>query len=156
MSDLLLIDASEWKTNLMIGALIGFGFIFLSTIVSGFVIGVPNIPYSTFDDKVVVTAIAPIAEEFFFKTVIFGLLLLFFGTFVSTIATSIIFASFHYIAYGGSLLAASGLFVAAFTFSIVTLIIAEQRHDILSTITGHAIFNSYIAAKTLAIVSLLK
>jgi hypothetical protein len=170
----------DLKKQLLLGGLFGLAFILLASF-SPFAIGIPNVQYSVGGNQflavtgpsVVKTVVAPLSEELFFLFVIpfllysllFGYLRSKSGSVALTILLSgVIFALYHYKAYGGTLLL-SAAFLAAGGFRVIVLIIdgvkgsafkrgfspASVAPTIVTAIVMHALFNVAVVVKGLVV-----
>lgn len=148
MPDVKLIGIDDdWKTDTLIGVLIGFGFL-LSMTSTGMSIGTPIKTLSALGQAisftagwVVVGVLAPGFEEPLFRGVIMGYLREKTNDVYAIIITAVVFSFFHFAVYGEALQAA---FVGAFTFSIIASVLTIKTDSILPATIMHAIVNSYL------------
>jgi membrane protease YdiL (CAAX protease family) len=148
-----------------IGVGCAIGFLALSN-VFGIVgaIGIPILPESlgTFVTFLVVVVATPPVEEFFFReilTPLFGFKI--FGKksdskifyLIGAIASSALFAVFHFYAYGASLSGASGSFISAFFIGMGFCYIRKLTNSNIGNITAHAVMNTYIFSMLSVIVT---
>jgi membrane protease YdiL (CAAX protease family) len=125
-------------------------------------IGIPLNLVITLDELgqfIVIVAIAPIAEEIFFRQFVlsffddkienFGVKVPFF---LSAILTGIIFSIFHIAAYGGSLAAAGGSFFSAAFMGVVFAYEVKVFKSVLPAILTHAVVNFAILSALLVII----
>lgn len=128
---------------------LGFGMlltlVMLSAFGSNLVISVPHVQsLGGVGDGLVVTALAPFVEEFFFKIVLFGLLAFLGLNFIlDGSVVSLSFMLFHFTAYGGNFVNSAAL-LGALVFSLMTTAVVFWRRNLLPSLITHAGFNAFI------------
>ena len=143
--------------KVIIGGLAGGFFIFLN-IIFGVTIGIPTFPLSVIGKFLVVSALAPIFEEFLFRVVLLKYTESFISSnFIQYLINAALFAAFHLLAYTSGLYTAasissvSNLFIGALLFGFIASALADigenENLGVFSTITMHMIFNTYILSK---------
>ena len=148
----------NWNKDLIIGVLIGLGFMLAGTI-SPFIgtIGIPNVSQSLAGEigkYLIVIVGAAIFEEIFFREFIldfFDEKLKGFGMdlpyLIAAVISSILFALFHFVAYSGSLRAAGGDFMSAALVGFAFAYLRKQTNSILPSIVAHGIINAWILTR---------
>jgi len=145
----------EWRKDIFIGVVVGLAFVLLNILSPSISIGLPSLGLSISDTArlVVVGLLAPIIEEIVFRGAFFGLFLKlgskvnFSPTLIAGFLTSIVFALYHLTAYGGSIASASGAFIGAMVFSVMTIILILWRKNLLVAMIPHSIFNVWLLSK---------
>lgn len=142
--------------DVIIGLLVGGGFIFLNSVNSAISLGAPQglISLGFAGLFAVVVVIAPIVEEFFFRGTIQPWLYNNFGksNMFSIIVQAGMFALYHFAVYGGflGLTTSPGLFVGAAIFGLVAGLLVRNSKKIgdITTlersIVAHALFNFWL------------
>jgi membrane protease YdiL (CAAX protease family) len=145
--------SKDIKKDFMWGA--GFGAVFIIlNLLTGIVIGLPVNPMATVEDKYLVAGtIAPIVEEFLFRSVLLSLFS-FLPVFLNVIFNGVVFSGFHWNAYGQSLQAMNGSFIGAGLFGMFASYITINRKSIIPAIICHAVFNIWILSKYFVIVAI--
>ena len=151
---------SDWKADALWGLIPGVAMILLNWLIPQFTIGFPLLPQATTGERIfIVVVLAVIAEEFFFRGLIFSVLKDLITTLGAVIATSLLFALFHIYAYASSLslqgiVAVSGALIAAGIFGLIASFISIQRNSLISSMILHLIFNAWLMSKTFVVVSI--
>lgn len=155
--------------QVVLGVFLGGLVVFLSSS-TGLSIGLPTVSASITGQAFTSTIVAPLIEEPFFRFAVPFLLFLIFakvtgnrwaGAGISLILSSIVFAVYHWLAYGATLLV-TGAFVGAATFGFLLLFIELVRNKgvfssrsasvlIITFFLTHMIFNTFIYLKPLFI-----
>jgi membrane protease YdiL (CAAX protease family) len=137
--------SSNSKVDIVLGAVLGAGFIAVNLFVSSdFVIGVPYNPLATTESNYVTGSIvAPITEEIFFRGVVDSILNLILPPLASILVGALFFMISHYVAYGQAM---SGAFAGAFIFALVAIAVKRWRKSILPVIIMHLEFNTFLLA----------
>ena len=161
----------DFGKGMLIGIALAVGFIILNKIVPNFALGFPSLPASIADNlkAVIIIVLAPVLEEAFFnKAILETLQIRFKLSYVkANVYKSLLFASFHTLAYGiylnsieklsvlvGTFGAVSGLFITAFLFSLLAGYLLKKYKNLLITIIAHGIINGYLFVTALAIFSI--
>ena len=159
------LTARSVLVQIVLGLAFGFGIVFLSSR-TGLSIGLPSVQQSIGGMAFTSIIGAPIIEEPFFRFVVPFLLYLIFskvtgsrwaGAVISLFASAVLFALYHWAAYGATLLV-SGAFVGAGIFATL-LLLAQLVWNagrfssksasvlIIAFVVSHAVFNAYIYAR---------
>lgn len=155
-------------SSLLVGVPIGLNSAF------GFTIGVPTLALSIATQSILTIFVFPAVEEVFFLFAVPFLLSLLlrkqglFGVFLVFILTSAIFSAYHWAAYGRTTLVA-GVFMGAFLFRLLTLIVVawlsgaalrdlkftpgQVGKGIVAAYLMHVIFNAYTITQSLSIIA---
>lgn len=142
----------NWKQDLGWGVLAGLVFIIVNKISANFSLGLPQAPMSanSVGMFLLVVFAAPVLEEAMFRGVFMWLLQelgsktkfrLLKNIFVIILMVAVMFAAFHYMAYGAGYQTA---FVGAFVFGILAGLLAYQTKSLLPPIAMHMMFNGYL------------
>jgi len=149
-------------TDFLIGLIVGVAILIIGGIIPGIgAISVPTLPQSLSSDVtkiIVVVILASLFETFAFFDIVlsffhnklgrFGLKLPFI---VAVILTSVVFAGFHYSAYG-NFSSSSGSFASAFIMGLVFCYERKFTNSNLPGILTHMVLNYWIAFGSLSIV----
>lgn len=144
----------QWKSDVAIGLILGFSFIFLNLLNPAISIGLPNLGLSLggLDRILVVGVLAPGIEEILFRGALFGFLTLINLALPLVVLISAgTFVAYHFLAYGGSL-AASGAFIGAGIFALIVSAVYLWRKSLLPGIILHSIFNIYLITKLAVVI----
>lgn len=141
---------NRWVRNAFFGGAIGGAFCILHVWApSVFNLGFPKAVESV--RFIIVGIVAPIGESIAFHQ---GLYLWVFRSrfnFVfASIATSLVFMSFHYVAYG--LGAATAAFLGAFTFSMIACWLTERTKDCVAATSMHAVVNIFLLSSPFVVI----
>jgi membrane protease YdiL (CAAX protease family) len=148
------------KNRALMGAIIG-GVLTVGLFATNIIAPVAILPSAEFNplgtllDKATVAAmftlaIAPILEELFFRGLLFFTLSkLLKNTLFAVLLTSLIFAAFHFVAYGGYAASAESLMLTAFLMSTIWIFLNGYTKSISSSMTSHAILNYVVYFKVL-------
>lgn len=154
------------KTQVIIGIAFAIVAIILNTINPSFAIGFPIEPQATQQESFIIAGIlAPIGEEFVFRSLLLGLLMggfilgLKLNPFIAAIVNGLVFSFYHFAAYGASLAATSASFIIAavfgFTMVLMTLHFDKTKFPIpISSIVTHSIFNIFLLSKFFVVVGI--
>jgi|GEM_PF-3907081 membrane protease YdiL (CAAX protease family) len=147
----------SWGADLFTGIFTFVGIFVLNFLIPGVgTIGIPSVAQSIASATgrgVVIVAIAPIFETFFF----FGIVLFLFYDkfklpfFLSAVFTSATFMLFHISAYG-NFASASGSFITAGIMGMVFAYQTKLTKSLLPATVTHALLNFFIAYLSLAVV----
>ena len=156
------------KNQVLIGFLISIGVILLNYFVPEFSIGFPVVPNATVQEKYfIIGFLIPIAEEIAFRVVLPGILIILGQTifriqelnvFIKGALNGLIFAIFHFTAYGASIEAASASFILAALFGLGMSLIADwQDPDStfplqIITVIIHISFNTWLLSNLFIVV----
>lgn len=138
--DFFQLSLNNFKLQLLVGALLFGGFVALN-ILANLTIGRP--------EAFGATILAPIFEEPFFRMVIPAILsAIGFNLFIVVLLSAALFMSFHWAAYGATMLA-TGAFAGAFIFAIIALlsfifIKYNGQRSIVPLIIFHSLTNLYL------------
>lgn len=142
---------SNWRSNVLFGFVFGGLFVFMHTFnPTIFRLGYPAgiIESARFW---VVGIVAPIMEEVMFRQGLYLWILRRKLTWIpAAIICSIIFAIFHWAAYG--LGSASAAYLGAFTFSILACYVTERTGDCLASSVMHMVVNMFLLISPLVVV----
>ena len=155
MVELFLID-ENWQEDVVFGVATGAMFIIGNIITPAITLGVPVILERV--NKILIGAVvAPIGEEFFFRSFLLSFLWLLLATiglpdFVAFITADVVqavgFALFHLYAYGMSNEAA---LYGAGVFGLVAGAVTYFRKSVVSSTLAHSGFNLWIVAKEMVV-----
>lgn len=154
------VDTQELIPHTLLGVGVALTFFIIGSFVFGFSAILRSLNYPSFfglldtpTTKIVfIVLIAPLAEELLFRGVINYTLAQLFGDIPAIIAGGIIFASFHWLVYGG--LFAIGALLAAATFGILSGILNQTTDDLTAGWAMHTAYNTLVVAFTFVSVSL--
>lgn len=150
--------------DLVFGAMVGIGFIFLNSLDSIFSLGAPQslISLGAFGQFAAIVLIAPVVEEFLFRGFIQPYLYNLLGKkqFLSNLIQAVAFGLFHFAVYGGflGLYNAPGIFIGAMVFGLVAgfLVPNNPKKADLTTlerpIAAHMVFNFWLWNLTYALI----
>lgn len=150
---------NKWFGKWILGMFVGGIILFFGNVIPGIgVIGIPQVQsiVGTASKFLIIVISAPIAEELFFRDIMHD----FFESklktpfFFSAIFASLVFAFYHYTAYGGSLSSASGSFLSAFVMGVVFSYENKFSKSNAVNIGTHMILNLWIGFVTLNIIGL--
>lgn len=133
----------NWGADLIIGLVVGGGFIMMNALTPAVAIGTPILPLSsTADNFLVGSVFAPFLEETMFRGILFPFFEMFIGMWGGAVASGILFSLFHWSAYGG--LAMSGSLIGAFIFGFVMAVVTKYTHSLIPAMTAHFSWNTYV------------
>lgn len=144
--------------DVLLGAAVGGGFIFLNNLSSAFSLGAPAAlislePVFLFSALVFV---APVVEEFIFRGLLYPFLIGSLGGryLLAALFQAAVFAGFHFAVYGGFIgfEYSAGVFFGAFVFGTAMALLVSPRGKMSTTrleaaIVAHAVFNGYLLAQ---------
>jgi len=157
----------DWFWDFMIGIGVGFGVLFIMSIVPGLSIAGPSLPsagafpapFASAGQWLVITAAAPLAEEAAFRTVLFAVffVVIGFSFFWSAVISSLAFSLYHIKSYAGEIalnpvLAVSGALLSAFLIGILFCYINKWRGSITTSLGAHSSINGGIVGSQFVIV----
>ena len=151
-----LFDRSDWKKDVIVGVLIGAGFIVANFLIPAIAIGMPSLSMSLGDISrwLVIGLVAPVVEEILFRGALIGFIshwkkipLLLAG-----VISAVAFMIYHLTAYGASL-AVAGAYLGALIFGLLAFFVTKWRNNLLPAIIMHSIFNSYLLFKMMVVIT---
>ena len=154
-----MIEDISFGREISLGAFAGLLFIVLNA-VFGIAIGIPLLAFSSETEKyAVVSGVAPLVEEGIFRSFLpFVLGVIGLPLWLIAIATIAGFTFFHLAAYGGSVAAASSLFIGAALFATAAFFMTYWQSDAsdfqvpLAAIIAHALINTWLIVKATGLV----
>lgn len=143
---LLVTIKANWKQELKTSLLYSAAFILVNLVLPQLTLGYPLLKFQSFAPNfLVISVIAPLAEELLFRFMIVNFLWhLRFGTIVVMGVSAALFSLFHYQAYGASLSAQNATFIGAFLFGLVAAYVAIRKRSLVPTIIMHSTFNTWL------------
>ncbi len=159
---------SELRKQALIGLLLGIAVIVINRLFPSFSIGFPVLPNATVAEKFfIIVFLIPIGEELAFRMVLPGILdiasnnilkIVKLPLLIKGIIIGLIFAIFHFTAYGASIEAASASFILASLFGFSMSLLAEYLDPDstfplqVSTTIIHIIFNAWLVSNLFIVV----
>ena len=149
----------DWVLDLIIGIIVGGAIYFVMILVPTFSLAVPTTPQSLIFPEPfsvvgqVLTSVisAPLVEEVFFRTALFGLLFVIigFGFWTSTILSSLGFAFYHIYAYAGeislsAIISVQTDFFVAFVVGVLICIANYYRGSVSTGMGIHGTLNGLL------------
>jgi len=152
-----LFDRSDWKKDVLVGVLIGAGFVVANFLVPAIAIGMPSLSLSLGDLSrwLVIGLIAPVVEEILFRGALVGFLTNWkkMPLILAGVISAAAFTVYHLAAYGASL-AVAGAYLGALIFGLLAFFITKWRNNLLPAIIMHSIFNSYLLFKMVVVIGI--